>query len=84
MSAIINFELERERRLDAESNDSQVECEQLRSQLVDLIADSGLSDSAVVSATMRALVETLEQGPASPRRPYVKALIARSLKTFRV
>ena len=85
MPDIIDFQARKDRRVDAEIKNDQDRWEGIRGQLADIMVTSELSDNALVSASLRAMLDTLELDPVEPNMPRseAKALVARCLKAFR-
>ena len=80
MPDIVDFELLRELRLDTEIMEDAARWEAFRYDFTGLIVVSQMSESSIVSASLRALLETLENTMTCGE---AKAFIARRLKAFR-
>ena len=80
MTDIIDFESERELRSDTEILEDAARWENFRYDFTGLIVVSQMSESSVVSASLRALLEMLENTMTCDE---AKAFIARRLKAFR-
>ncbi len=81
MPDIIDFELKKDRRIEAGIEADQAHWDSVRGQLAAIMEISLLGDTALVSASLRALMDTLEPDMS---RHDAKALIARCLKAFGV
>jgi hypothetical protein len=77
MPDIIDFETAKDRRIEVEIEADQVRWESVRDQLQMIMETSELSDTALISASLRALLDTLGMA-----RAQAKARIALSLNAF--
>lgn len=82
MPDIIDFEAAKDRRVNDQIDASQEQWEQFTGRLFVSMATSGLSDTALTSATLRALLEILQE-TSDYSLPEAKERIARSLAAFR-
>lgn len=81
MKDIIDFEAAKDRRVHDEIDANQAQWEEVNRRLVEVMATSGLSDTAITSATLRALLEILQE-TSDYSLPEAKERIARSLAAF--
>ncbi len=81
---IIDFDAEKERRIDAATtaaiDENQAEWDRVRLRLTWTMATSSLSDTALISAALRALLDVLDNSGLSLDDD--KARIAKSLAAF--
>jgi len=80
MSDIIDLDAVKDRRTFAEIEADQAHWESVNGQLVTIMENSELSNNALISASLRALLDVLVDPDVSHRD--AKALIAQSLKAF--
>jgi hypothetical protein len=81
MPAVIDFELENDRRVEPGIIAGDWRWQNIRLQLNEIMAMSELPDPSLVSAGLSALLDMLEGGGVSRRD--AKVFIARSLTAFR-
>jgi hypothetical protein len=78
---IIKFEVAKDRRTQAEIDADQARWDDVWFQLTGVMTKSKISHTALTSATLRALVDVLEEGCDISRKE-AKSRIARSLAAF--
>lgn len=83
MTDVIDFEAAKDRRTERELDAGQAHWESVSDQLAEIMEASGLHQTSLVSAGLRAIIEALDTDTyANISRHDAKALIARSLNAF--